>query len=229
MLLQDSIPKSVRKTYNKSFLYNIAINISYNTIDWDSKEESVRQSLLGKGWKSADEQIKGTSGIFMSKDNSVIVISSKGILLSIPKPDYKGFESISNIVDIEKLLQVIGTKDVQGIFLSKNNRYVMKKELEKSSKKTLKILFSPSFLKKYDDETGLVTISEKHLLMFSIKRELQDDFAIINFLLTISKSNSVLVSSVSTELNKMNEIMYSAWRWSVSDDVIMMMEKGDIA
>ena len=169
MFLNFSIPESVRKTYNKSFLYNATISLSYENIDdWNSKEDDIKQYLQNNGWKSASEQIRSSDGIFMSKNNSAVVISSRVAIISIPKPDYKGFESIGNIVDIKELLRVIGAGNIQNVFLSKNNRYVIKKELIKNPKNTFKLLFSSSFIKNYDDATGIIAISGNNLMMFSV-------------------------------------------------------------
>lgn len=228
MFLSHPIPESVRKTYNKSFLYNAAINLSFlNIEDWSTKEIFVKQYLSDKGWTQAEEQYRTNDGVMMSKENSVILISPKTIILSISKPDYKGFGSIDDIISLTDLLKVMGVENVLNIFLSKINRYMVKKSLEESPEKTMKLLFSPSFIENYDDATGIITISDKHLLMFSVRRESQEDVAVINYILTISKSDEFAVDTVIPELNKMNEKMFSAWRWSVSDNVIKMMEKGD--
>lgn len=224
MFTKANIPQVERKHYSKSFLYSIAVMLTYDRGDvLDDKSNDIIKYLHGCQWNLNK---KDSTGIVLIKNDIAILLHSRAIILSIPKSSYSGFESLLTVFhEIEEVLRMADAQNVTNIYINKTNRYLIKKELVKSREWVMSQLFSKPFIKAYDESTGVMAISGEILTLFNIEEKEKDDIKVYDFSISVSKMDNKGLGILSQVVYELNNRMFSAWSWAVSDNVKSMMEE----
>ena len=223
MFIQEPIPQVTRKHYPKSFLYSVAIMLTYDGDDvLDVHSNDIIKFMQNQQWVLSK---KDESGMVFEKNTLALVLHEKVVLLSIPKSSYSGFDTLSaEFSDIEEVLKISRAQKIINVFINKINRYLIKKELVKSREWVFSQLFSEQFLKAYEEATGVMALSGSLLTLFNVKESEKGDICAYDFSISVSKVDNRGLGIFTKTAYEINDSMFSAWDWAVSGNVKKMME-----
>lgn len=239
------------KVYSKTFLRKVLVGITY-TVDTDTLRDEKLQDRIGSFLKQRFELDLGpvdldTQLVNLTNDELGVryLLSKEYSSFIIDTKDYKSFQEsvfpyISNLTFFAR--DVLGVRDFKSCFVRKLNVFSLEKTGDESEgyENTQSIVFSSSFLEtpsediddhssEYEIEKQLSWNSQELSVTTRYKHD-QPDIQHIQHLLDIEVVNSPAISQTIERLEEpdvwkqMNQVLFNAFHWCVSDRIIRVME-----
>lgn len=215
-----------RKTFNKSFLKNVQSVFSYDTVSWTTElKEEITGYLVNKGFTSSDT---GSNALVQCSNNNIVVmVSEKGVILSMEVGDYISFEHYVEIFsNIYGLFEIIGCSEIKNFIFQKLNLYRigMLKDGQKPTKDyTYRALFSNVVRENLPAFTDTTDPGYFYTIQPGFNEN--EDYVVARLLISSMRVSPVKLKDLVKELTHANEKMYRLWYDATSDRVKDLMSK----
>ncbi|MBR5972923.1 MAG: hypothetical protein IK017_09785 [Paludibacteraceae bacterium] len=224
----ENIPHVERHVYERTFMNEISLFFSYNSIDL-----GVAGEVLGR-LKSMDIQIDKNSdendlkAISIKDKDALVTFTSKAVLVSLPSRKYVDFTTTKSLWDdVESWLKKLEIKPSVWSF-TKGNRWVFRKPISPEQEAdVLKVVLSKELLGKSRENHIYVEESKDKSCVFTCRYSMEkvngnDSLG----LKTMITCQSYSTDKLSEQVFRVNEWMFDVWSWCVSDSIKDLMSKG---
>lgn len=214
-----------RRIFNKSFLKNVQSVFSYDSVLWtDELKEKVSEYLADRGFTNS--KTGDVPMVQCSKNSIAVMVSEKGVILSMEVADYVSFEHYLEILsDISAVFDIVGCVEIKNFIFQKLNLYrigVLKDGKKPSKDDTYRILFSADVCK---SEQALTDSAPNYFYTIQPGFNEYEDHVVAKLLISSMRVSPIAPKELIEELKQVNERMYSLWHDATTDKVKELMSK----
>lgn len=221
----ENMEKYSRRVYKKSFLKNIQSVYSYTPFTLTNEKKKELEDLMkGRGFK-----ITNTGDVPMvqgNKDTAALIVSEKGIVLSMDVSNYINFEHYTEYINfVIEILNIVSCSELTNFILQKVNLFKLSKAAAGENAvqdKVFRALFTKEVV---DDLSSMATFENGCFYTVQPTYKDEGDYVVAKLTITALNSQKVTVQSLLENLAAVNDIMYDKWYRSTTDKVREIMEK----
>lgn len=217
------ITHNERTEFKKTFLKNVQFLISYIPSDMKDKEDMITEKLRNEGFevKSGDDSF----GILGKRNKTAIIVTSKGVTISVDKEDYQGYIHFRKTIEfIASMLVEVGIKECTNLVFQKQNSFKINK-VAIQPQYTKERIFQLLFIKKVIDNAPILGIKEGNQI-YTVQPLYKDekDHALAELLISAMYFATVKIDKLVELTDKINDDLYDLWYTSVTDAVRAIMQ-----
>lgn len=226
MAVFKNIPHVRRVVYERTFMNEISLLFTYNTIKLDIASEVIARLApdMHLDIKNIDK-VGEKEAILIEDKNALITFTPNAVLVSLPTREYMDFTKTEFLWnDVEILLRELEVCPIVWSF-TKGNRWVFKKAiLPEQENEVYKVVLSENLLKGTAKEHIYVEEATDNSCVFTcrygIEKVNEKDSVGMK---TMIASRSYKVENLCRQVFSVNDLMFDVWHWCVSDSVKELM------
>lgn len=224
MTVFENIPHVCRKVYERTFMNEISLLFTYNTIKLDIASEVIAHLALDIDIEDINRD-GGKEAILVKDKNALITFTPNAVLVSLPTREYMDFTNTEFLWnDVEKILRELEVCPIVWSF-TKGNRWVFNKAiLQGQENEVFKLVLSENLLKNTAENHIYVEEATDNSCIFTcrygIEKVNEKDSVGMKTMIT---SRSYTVENLCSQVLLVNELMFDVWHWCVSDSVKELM------
>jgi len=224
----ENIPHVERHVYKRTFMNEISLFFSYDSIDLD-----ITSEVMARLGSSADIQIdnitdeNGIKAITVKDKDALFTFTSRALFVSLPSRKYVDFTTTESLWDdVESWLKKLEIKPFVWSF-TKGNRWVFTKPISPEQKaEVFRNVLSEKLLRKSDENHIYVEEAIDKSCVFTCRYSMEK----VNGRDSLSMKTMITSQSYSTDnlceqVFHVNKLMFDVWNWCVSDSIKELMNK----
>lgn len=213
-----------RTVFKKSFLKNVQFVLSYSSFEMEVKKKNMIVCKLQEAGFDVKHE-DGVAYIQGAKNKTFIVMTAKGVVISIDKEDYTGYEYLKEyILWVSGLLAEIGISECSTLVFQKQNAFKLdrKEGLQISKEELFSILFADDVVA---NTPVLGRSGEGAVYTVQPLYKEEEKYVLAELLVSAMFLEPVGVKDVAKVADGMNEDLYDLWYASVNESVITLMNR----
>ncbi|MBO5799585.1 MAG: hypothetical protein J6R41_06115 [Paludibacteraceae bacterium] len=226
MTIFKNIPHVRRVVYERTFMNEISLLFTYNTIRLDIASEVIARLApdMHLGIEDIDKD-GGKEAILVKDKNALITFTPNAVLVSLPTREYLDFTKTEFLWnDVETLFRELEVCPIVWSF-TKGNRWVFNKAiLPGQENDVFKVVLSENLLKNTAEDHIYVEEATDNSCVFTcrygIEKVNEKDSVGMK---TMIASRSYTVENLCHQVFSVNDLMFDVWHWCVSDSVKDLM------
>lgn len=227
MLVFKNIPHVNRKIYRRTFMNEIVMLFTYNSVDMYETEAIIRHEVDSGAVNANIDYINNKSGVVLVKVNDAAVsFTHNSVFVSLPASEYKDFSRTTQIWDcLEHLLKTIHANPMLWSF-TKGNRWTFSKAIPPEMKGQVNQLILSRGLLDLSKNNLYVEESIDKTKVFTCRYG-WDKFGEKDSLglKTMIAFQTYNLENLKGQIFEANELMFDVWDWSVSVKIKQFMDK----
>lgn len=216
-----------RKVYKRTFMNEILLSFTYNTIMSKEMSDMVDSKARELGLLALEDN-DAPEDFLAYKDGEVLVsIAANGVLVNVPATKYRDFKTTNDVWNhLEVLLTVMNVAPMAWSFY-KGNRFVFKVPIaEKDVELVKKIVLSSDLMEHSNDKSTYVEESTDKKRFFSCKygfEKFKESDAL--YLKTLIATQNYTLENLCGQVMETNDLMFDCWYWATSEGIKQQMDK----
>lgn len=219
-----NIQHNERTIHQRSFLYNVTFLFTYNMVnDFALQSENIVSFLETISYKAKVVSMPDSAVVFSNGDARGLV-SSSAMTFIIGINTYKNFDAFLQEYSslLTGLLELLNVKNLEQSIIQKVNKFQFGHSQDEhvDKEKAMSAICSTDFLSESDECQSSIDSTYLFAKREFSMGELND---VLSITITAAQQK-VSFESFIPSLTELNNNMYSAWRWAVSNAVVQAMD-----